>query len=143
MRDMPVIAIKGAQYVIDTNFYISLVLMSFGSMLSLTENYSIFEFNAEIYGELANSLREIMVYLAFTEIMVFLFCFLTKQYQHFIFVGFFLIVMIGSLQFYGQINNIETDPNLDICLLYAGISHIAFGAMAVYNNNRELESQAK
>jgi hypothetical protein len=140
MRNTPTVATQGIQYIIDANFYVSLIMMTFGSAASLTENYSIFEFNVALYGELANNLRSIMVYLAFTEIMIFLFCFLTKQYQHFIFVGFFLLAMIGSLHFYGQINSVETDPNLDICLLYAGISHILFGAMTLHKNKRNLVS---
>lgn len=131
------IAVRCTQFVVDINFYISLVVMIMGSAFSLTENYSIFEFNVDIYGELANNLRSIMAYLAFTEIMVFFYCFMTKQYQHFVLVGFFLLMIIGSLTFYGQINNVETDPNIDWCLLYAGLSHIAFGAMAVYNNKQK------
>jgi hypothetical protein len=134
VRNISAIALQCAQYAIEANFYVSLLMMSVGSLLSLTENYSIFEFNVDLYGELANNLRSIMAYLALTEIMVFLFCFLTKQYQHFIFVGFFLIVMIGSVQFYGEINSI------DLCLLYAGLSHILFGTLAVYKNKRILES---
>lgn len=143
MRDISTYAVQGAQTVVDANFYLSLIVMIFGSAFSLSEQYTIFEFNVDIYGELANNLRAIMGYLAFTEILIFFLCFLTKQYQHFILVGFFLLAMIGSLQFYGQINSVEIDVNLYWCLLYAGLSHILFGVMAVSKNKRKLDAQSE
>ncbi|WP_394754149.1 hypothetical protein [Crenothrix sp.] len=138
MRNISTYAVQGVNAVIDANFYLSLIIMIFGSAFSLSEQYSIFQFNVDVYGELANNLRAIMGYLAFTETLIFFFCFFTKQYQHFILVGFFLLIMIGSLQFYGQINSVEIDANLYWCLLYAGLSHILFGTMAVNKNKRSL-----
>ena len=126
MRDFSKLAVQGGQYIIEANFYVSVLLVIMGSVLSLTD-HSIFEFNVALYGELANNLRAIMGYLAFSEIMIVLLCWFTKQYQYFILVGFSLLLMIGSVKFYSQINNIETDPTLDLCLLYAGLSHIVFG----------------
>jgi hypothetical protein len=143
MRDFSTTAVKCIQCVVDVNFYISWVVMVMGSAFSLTDHYSIFEFNVDIYGELANNLRSIMAYLAVTEIFILFYCCMTKQFQHFILVGFFLLMIIGSLEFYTQINNIETDPNIDIWLLYAGVSHILYGAKAVYKNQRALESHSK
>jgi hypothetical protein len=136
-------AIKCFEFVVDVNFYISLVVIIMGSALSLTENYSIFEFSVDIYSELANHLRSIMAYLAVTELCAFLYCFITKEYHYFILSGFFLLLIIGSLQFYGQLNNVETDPNLDLCLLYAGLSHLLFGVTAFYKRQRILDARAK
>ena len=45
-------------------------------------------------------------------------------------VGFFLILMIGSMEFYGEINSIEIDENFPLFFFYTGISHILFGVMA-------------
>lgn len=129
MRAMTANSVQYARYVIEANFYFSLAILIFGSAVSVSDSYSIFEFNADIYGELANNLRIMMIYLAFTALLVFVYCFITKQNQYYLLVGFFLIAMIGSLEFYGQVNNVEIDPNLDTFFFYTGVSHFLFGGM--------------
>jgi hypothetical protein len=143
MRDISATAVKCAAYVIEANFYISVALVILGGACSLTDNYSIFEFNVAIYNELANDLRVIMGYLGFTEVMVFFLCLMTKQYKFYLLVGFFLLMMIGSVEFYGQLNTVEIDPNIDIWLFYAGVSHILFGAMVFYQAKRQETKQSQ
>ncbi len=58
------------------------------------------------------------------------YCFLMKRFQAIILTGFFLILITGSLEFYGQINEVPIDPNYPLFLLYIGISHILFGMLA-------------
>ena len=100
-----------------------------GGMLSVSGSYSIFAFNEELYGALDNNLRMIMVYLAMTESVILGYCFFRKNFQVMIPVGFFLILMIGSMEFYGEINSIEIDENFPLFFLYTGLSHILFGVM--------------
>ncbi len=45
-------------------------------------------------------------------------------------VGFFLILMIGSMEFYGEINTVAIDEHFPIFFMYTGMSHILFGVMA-------------
>ena len=120
---------QGLRYLIEANFYFSLAILICGSAVSLSDTYTLFEFNTEVYGELATNLRIMMVYIAFTSILIYGFCFLTGSYQYYLLVGFFLIVMVGSLHFYGEINNVEIDPDLDTFFFYTGISHALFGAL--------------
>ncbi|NOT84132.1 MAG: hypothetical protein HOP02_04960 [Methylococcaceae bacterium] len=129
MSNITTTAMQGIRYLVEANFYFALAILIFGSAVSVSDTYSIFEFNADIYGELANNIRIMMIYIAFTELLIFGYCFMTKQNQYYLLVGFFLIVMIGSLEFYGQVNNVETDPNLDTFFLYTGVSHVLYGAM--------------
>jgi len=103
--------------------------------LSVSGSYSFFEFNEELYGALDNNLRLIMVYLAITETVILGYCFFRKNFQVMIPVGFFLILMIGSMEFYGQINAIEIDENFPLFFLYTGLSHILFGVMAGIERN--------
>ena len=127
--------IKRIKLLLEVNFYISVIVLIAGGMLSVSGSYSIFEFNEDLYGALDNNLRMIMVYLAVTEIVILIYCFLRKNFQVMIPVGFFLILMIGSMEFYGEINTIEIDENFPLFFFYTGLSHILFGVMAVIERN--------
>jgi hypothetical protein len=118
--------------IVAINFYMSAILIIAGGFLSVT-GYSVFQFNEDLYGALDNNLRMIMLYLAFSECFVVGYCFFSKKFEILIFVGSFLILMIGSMAFYGEINALEFDPNFPAFFLYTGISHIIFGAL----DNRE------
>ena len=128
--------IKSIKLLLEVNFYISVIVLIAGGMLSVSGSYSIFEFNEDLYGAVDNNLRMIMVYLAVTEIVILIYCFLRKNFQVMIPVGFFLILMIGSMEFYGEINTIEIDENFPLFFFYTGISHILFGIMAGIERNK-------
>jgi len=122
-------SIQSIKFLLEVNFYISVIVLIAGGMLSVSGSYSIFAFNEELYGALDNNLRMIMVYLAMTESVILGYCFFRKNFQVMIPVGFFLILMIGSMEFYGEINSIEIDENFPLFFLYTGLSHILFGVM--------------
>jgi hypothetical protein len=130
---MNVMTVKGQQilkFLLEANFILSVIALLAGGFLSVPESYSFFEFNEDLYGALDNNLRMIMIYLAMTEIVILGYCFFRKNYQALVPVGFFLILMIGSMEFYGEINAVEIDKNFPLFFLYIGLSHIFFGAMA-------------
>lgn len=112
------------------NFFISVVLLTAGSMLSLSDHYSLFEFNQELYGELVGNLKVTLVYVAITEMIICAYCFFSKKTQAVILVGFFMILMVGSVHFFGEINDVEMDENFSLFFLYTGASHILFGIMS-------------
>ena len=128
--------IKSIKLLLEVNFYISVIVLIAGGMLSVSGSYSFFEFNEDLYGALDNNLRMILVYLAVTEIVILIYCFLRKNFQVMIPVGFFLILMIGSMEFYGEINTIEIDENFPLFFFYTGLSHILFGIMAGIERNK-------
>jgi hypothetical protein len=111
----------------DANFYISVIVLVYGGLTAVTENYSVFAFNEDLYGAMHNNLRIALLYLAMTEIVVCMFSFATKQPKIMGFVGYFLLMMLGSLAFYGKINNVPIDRNIPVFFLYTGISHILYG----------------
>jgi hypothetical protein len=113
------------------NFYISAIILVGGCLLSATENHSIFEFNEDLYGAIGNNIRVIMVYLAINELAILLYCFLTKNARIMFAVGLFLILLIGSLEFYAEINAIEFDQNIRLFFLYTGISHLVYGFIEI------------
>ncbi len=120
-------AMKVGKFITDANFYISVMVLVYGGVTAITENYSIFEFNEELFGIMHNNLRMALLYLAMTEVVICLYCFATHQPKMMGFVGYFLIMMLGSLAFYGKINSVPIDNNIPVFFLYTGISHIVFG----------------
>ncbi|MCX7108074.1 MAG: hypothetical protein NTV66_10980 [Methylococcales bacterium] len=122
-------AFKSIKFLLEANFYLSVIVLLAGCSLSVSDNYSLFAFNEDLYGALDNNLRMIMVYLAITEIVILLYCYFRKNFRVMIPVGFFLILMIGSMEFYGDINSIEIDDSFPLFFLYTGISHILFGVV--------------
>ncbi len=115
---------------IEFNFYCAAVLLISLSFLCFSDEYSLFIFNENLYGALDNNLRMIMIYLAITECVILLYCYITKGFRLMMLVGFFLILMIGSMEFYGEINTVEIDDQFKIFFLYTGISHIIYGVLA-------------
>jgi len=121
----------------DANFYISVIVLVYGGISAITENYSIFEFNEDLFGAIHNNLRMALLYLAMTEIVICLYCLVNKQPKMMLFVGYFLIM--GSMAFYGEINSVPIDRALPAFFLYTGASHIFFGLMSglVNENNKK------
>jgi hypothetical protein len=111
----------------EANFYISVLVLVYGGVTAVTQSYSIFEFNEDLFGAMHNNLRIALLYLAMTEVVICIFCFVTKQPKLMLFVGYFLIMMLGSLAFYGKINGVPIDSNIPAFFLYTGVSHIAYG----------------
>jgi hypothetical protein len=121
--------IQGIKFLIEINFYISVIVVIAAGIFSLPGSDSIFEFNEDLYGALDNNLRMVMIYLAITEMVILVYSFYRKIFQVMILVGFFLILMIGSMEFYAEVNTIEIDENFPLFFLYTGLSHILFGVM--------------
>ena len=140
---MTVKGLQSIKFLLEVNFYISVIVLIVGGFLSVSGNYSIFEFNEDLYGALDNNLRMIMVYLAMTEVVILGYCYFRKNFQVMIPVGFFLILMIGSMEFYGEINTIDIDENFPLFFFYTGISHILFGVMAGIENGSANEKSEK
>ena len=122
-------AFKSIKFLLEVNFYISVFVLIAGCLFSVSDRYSIFEFNEDLYGALDNNLRIIMIYLAMTEMVILIYCYFRHNFQVIIPVGFFLIMMIASMRVYGEINDIGIDETFPLFFLYTGLSHILYGVM--------------
>jgi hypothetical protein len=129
---------QGFKFLLIANFYLSVIALMVG-ISSVSSSDAIFEFNREFYDPLLNNLRIMMIYLAISEIGVCIYCFLKDKFQAIILTGFFLVLITGLLEFYGQINEIPIDPNYPLFFLYIGFSHILFGVLT--NMEKALVSQ--
>ena len=128
-------AFKSIKLLLEVNFYISVLVLLAGCLLSVSDSYSLFEFNEDLYGALDNNLRMIMIYLAMTEAVILMYCYFRHNFQIMITVGFFLLMMIVSMRLYGEINDIAIDENFSLFFLYTGLSHRLYGVMVRIEKN--------
>lgn len=128
-------AFKSIKLLLEVNFYISVLVLLAGCLLSVSDSYSLFEFNEDLYGALDNNLRMIMIYLAMTEAVILMYCYFRHNFQIMITVGFFLLMMIVSMRLYGEINDIAIDENFSLFFLYTGLSHSLYGVMVRIEKN--------
>ena len=128
------------RWLLRINFMVAVLVLVSGGALSMTEA-SFFEFNEDLYGALDNNLRMIMLYLAVTEIAVVAFCIFTKKFELLTLMGFFLILMIGSMQFYGEVNTVAIDSNFTWFFLYTGLSHFVFGMSETIAKNETMATK--
>jgi len=124
------------KFLVELNFYVAVIVLVTFCALSISDSYSLFVFNEDLYGALDNNLRMIIVYLGLLELAIVAYCWLVKNFQAMILVGFFLILMIESIDFYGEINTVAIDDSLPLLFLYTGLSHLVFGVMSVAKKNR-------
>jgi hypothetical protein len=118
----------------DANFYISVLVLVYGGVTAISEHYAVFDFNEDLFGAMHNNLRMALLYLGMTEVVICLYCYITNQPKLMLFVGYFLIMMLGSLAFYGKMNSVPVDNAIPVFFLYTGISHIVFGLMSGLEN---------
>ncbi len=136
------IVFKSIKLFLEVNFYISVFVLLAGCLLSVSDSYSLFQFNEDLYGALDNNLRIIMIYLAMTETMILIYCFFRHNFQVMIPVGFFLMMMIASMKIYGETNAVEIDENFSLFFLYTGLSHLLYGvAVRIEKNSEDKQKQ--
>ena len=128
-------ALQVTKFFVDANFFISVIVLVYGCLTAITENYSIFEFNEDLFGAMHNNLRIALLYLGMTEVVVCIYCYVAKQPRLMLFVGYFLMMMLGSLAFYGQVNSVDIDEDIPLFFLYTGISHIGYGFLSGIRNH--------
>lgn len=112
---------------LEVNHYISSSLFVFFIFLLLSGYDDLEMSNYELFGPLANNLAIVLVYLVLIEVMITLLCMRKNSYVGVMILGFFYILLIGSLEFYATMNQIPMTSVLRSMLLYVGLSHIGFG----------------
>jgi hypothetical protein len=130
MNKMNSKAMRIIKFFTDANFYISVMVLVYGGVTAVSEHYAVFDFNEDLFGAMHNNLRMALLYLGMTEVVICMYCYVTNQPRLMIFVGYFLLMMLGSLAFYGKINSVPIDNDIPIFFLYTGISHIVFGIIS-------------
>jgi hypothetical protein len=80
MNGMAFKSIQSIKFLFEVNFYISVIVLIAGGLLSASGSYSIFEFNEDLYGALDNNLRMVVLYLAMTESVILVYCVVRKNF---------------------------------------------------------------
>ncbi len=118
------------KHLLAANFFLAAAVLVLGGFSSLSDALSWFDFNSELSGALGNSLRIMLLYLALAEVAVLMFCFVSGSFRPTLFVGVFLLFLIGPLAFYGEVNTVAIDEKLAFFFLYTGVSHGLYGLWA-------------
>lgn len=119
--------IRQIEIILKANYYFSALLLIITAIFTISGHDILFQSDVALYGPLANNLRLMLLYLAFIEFAIVSYCCIKNQYQEIIFLGGFLILLIGSLEFYCKTNQITIDSGYRLFFTYIGLSHIAFG----------------
>ena len=120
----------GFGYTLEANYYLALVVSLVVAVLSLIGDQSLFYSGNDNNNPVINNLKLLMVYLALAELSVFVYCTLRHSYRELIMVGLFLILLIGALEFYGQVNQLVVNQVFYLFFLYTGLSHLLYGILA-------------
>lgn len=126
-------------FIAQANFYLSVIILIYGCVTAITDNYTVFDFNEDLFGAMHNNLRMALLFMGMTEVVVCLYCIAANQPGLMLFVGYFLILMLGSLAFYGKINSVPIDSDIHIFFLYTGVSHIIFGMLTAFEQQHPRE----
>lgn len=117
-----------ARLVFSVNFTASLIFLVLVSLMALLGQSVLFEDHSDLYGPMDNNLRLMMLYLCLMELAVCSFCHFSGENQGVWLMGWFLVLLAVSIEFYGEINDVPIDENYRWFFLYLGFSHVAYGS---------------
>lgn len=120
------------QLLLQINFNASVIFVLIVSILSITGSEMFFENSTDLYGPLANNLRVVLLYICMMQLAVYGFYQISNNYAGVFILGAFLLILIIALKFYAVINQIEVDESYHQVFLYAGLSHLLYGAMCFW-----------
>lgn len=117
------------------NFNAAVIFLLVVSISSAIGSTFFFENNSDLYGPLASNLRLMLIYLTLSQFFVYFFCSYCKSCRLLLPVGLFWLMLIGSIEFYGMVNQISIDENYPWFFLYMGISNLAYGGLYGFNKS--------
>lgn len=113
------------------NFNAAIIFLLIVSLISAAGSVVIFDNNSELYGPLAGNLRLMLVYLTLSQFAAYCFCSYTQNYRPLMPVGLFWLLLMGSIEFYGMVNQIPIDEDYGRLFLYLGLSNLVYGGVMV------------
>ncbi len=111
-------------------YYLALGISLCAAVSVWVDGGGFFQLDSELYGALVNNIKMVLIYAFIGQALMFYFCTIQHNFGHLLPMGFFLVLMIGALEFYGQVNQIPIDPALNSVFLFVGLSHMAYGAIS-------------
>ena len=126
------------QLFLQVNFNASVIFLLIASVLTLTGSELLIASDQDLYGPLVNNMRFILFYLCLMQVAVYGMYRAKKSYAAVLFLGVFFLLLMGSLEFYCEINQIEVDGNYQQIFLYVGLSHAFYGGIRVLRESSKL-----
>ncbi|WP_333878009.1 hypothetical protein [Methylobacter sp.] len=118
------------------NFNAAVIFLLVVSLISAGGSSLFFDNNSELYGPLASNLRLMLIYLTLSQFSAYCFCSYIQNYRLLIGVGLFWVMLMGSIEFYGMVNQIPIDEGYSSLFLYLGLSNLAYGGFMVLNRSQ-------
>ncbi len=118
------------QLLLHVNLNVAVILLLISGASTILGSTLFFQDNSDMYGPLVNNMRLMIFYLCLMQIAAYSFYKLSNSPQALIAMGIFLLFLIGSLEFYIAINQIEVDERYRQLFLYSGFSHLLYGGFA-------------
>lgn len=131
------------QLLLQVNFNASVIFLLLVSALTLSGSELFFENNQDLYGPLANNLRFVLFYLCLMQLAVYGFYHANHSHAAVLGLGIFFLLLIGSLEFYCSVNQIEIDANYQKVFLYTGLSHFLYGGLYVLRLTGKVNSHGE
>lgn len=117
------------------NFNAAVIFLLVVSISSATGSKFFFDNNSDLYGPLASNLRLMLIYLTLSQLAVYFFCGYCRNCRLLLPVGLFWLMLIGSIEFYGIVNQISIDEDYHWFFLYMGISNLVYGGFYGFNKS--------
>jgi hypothetical protein len=130
------------QLFLQVNFNASVIFLLIASVLTLSGSELIIASDQDLYGPLVNNMRFVLFYLCLMEVAVYSMYRAKKGYAAVLIFGVFFLFLMGSLEFYCQINQIEVDGNYQQIFMYVGLSHALYGGIRVLRESSNLSNTA-
>jgi hypothetical protein len=130
------------QLFLQVNFNASVIFLVIASALTFSGSELIIASNQDIYGPLVNNMRFVLFYLCLMQLSVYGIYRAKNSYAAVLIFGVFLLFLMGSLEFYCEINQIEVDGNYQQIFLYVGLSHAFYGVKRLLLDSSKLNKSA-
>jgi len=130
-KTLPLLSLMSA-----INFNGAVIFLLVVSLFSAAGSSLFFDNNSELYGPLAGNLRLMLIYLTLSQFAGYCFCSYSQNYRPLLPIGLFWLLLMGSIEFYGMVNQIPIDEDYGRLFLYLGLSNLFYGGSMVLNGAR-------
>jgi len=127
-KTLPLLSLMSA-----INFNGAVIFLLVVSLFSAAGSSLFFDNNSELYGPLAGNLRLMLIYLTLSQFAGYCFCSYSQNYRPLLPIGLFWLLLMGSIEFYGMVNQIPIDEDYGWLFLYLGLSNWVYGGFMLAN----------
>lgn len=121
---------------LELNYFTAVISMILTLVFMLAGKISLIELDGALYGAIGNNLTVVILYLIMITLVLPGYCFVKKQYLGITLLGFFYLLLIGSMEIYSYVNAIPLNREYYLLFFYVGLSHMIFGMSVDQSEHR-------